>query len=678
MNYGAYLGLGRRFIPLVLAAAAVLVCTSANRFNPQWLAPSGQVKADQAMFGDQPLKVCALTFDDGPDAEYTAQVLGILDSYGIKATFFVIGKNVAEHPELVRALVRSGHEIGNHSYSHPDMSRQGQADRLSQLTSTNDALATLGIKPQWFRPPFGHYSRALVDQARSQGMETILWSVDTKDWTLPGAQTITQCALNQVCPGAVILMHSTNEQTVAALPAIIEGLAGRGYVFATMSQWRDLISGSAELQRQGLLEYPPGLNGPLSPMSDPFYTPYGADTGTPVAQIAQEAAATIADAEPAPAEPVSVEPPTAPAAEALSVYTNFASVAEMDSVLAGGRGQQLHSYPAQTVSIAAAPERMVKAMVQSQDAVEVQDTPVMPAGELLTLPEGEELVLPPTAPEQQLPPAPAEPDEEAPIHQQWPTLPLQVSDLVDMGNSATLWTPPAAISAAELLDHSAVARGELGLAEPRFYFLAMVADLERYTWVELATYVRLSRLSGMVLPSEHYFGSAPADAPYPWVFTPLSHTDRGAWVDLTVEDVADVMEVLRRGKRNVYVVVRPCNLHFFIAAHTWSEMDTNMSDFVLLRQATGGLSYDPDAQLPPDWTLPAGVEVGYFTNGTRDVLVIYSQSYRSVQVDIPPQLKHFSRMFIDVGGYLKIAPLGADHVTVDRSPAVLIYEYPSR
>jgi len=665
---GAYLGLGHRFLPLLLAALAVVVCTSANRFNPQWLAPSGQVKADQAMFGEQPLKVCALTFDDGPDAEYTARVLGILDSYGVKATFFVIGKSVNQYPELVRALVRSGHEIGNHSWSHPDMSRQGGAARLSQLTDTNEALATLGIQPQWFRPPFGHYNRALVDQARSQGMETILWSVDTKDWTLPGAHTITQRALRQVCPGAVILMHSTNGQTVEALPAIIEGLAGRGYVFATMSQWRDLISGDAELQRQGLLEYPPGLDGPLSPMSDPFYTPYGEESAAPVKQATA----------PPDAQPVPAESSAAPVAEALSVYTNFASLADLDSVLAGGRGQALHSYPAHAASIAAAPERMVKVMVQSQDAVEVQDTPVLPAGELPTLPEGEELVLPPTAPEQ-LPPAPeVEPVAQAPIHQQWPALPLQISDLVDMSNSATAWTPPAAISASHLLDHGAAARGEHGLAEPRFYFLAMVADLEHYTWVELATYVRLARLSGMVLPSEHYFGSAPADAAYPWVYAPLSHTDRGTWVDLTVEDVADVMEVLKRGKRSVYVVVRPCNLHFFIAAHTWSEMDTNMSDFVLLRQATGGLSYDPDAQLPPDWSLPDGVEVGYFTNGTRDVLVLYSQSYRPVEVTIPAQLSHFSRMYIDVGGYLKIAPLGSDRVTVDRSPAVLVYEYPPR
>jgi len=192
---------------------------------------------------DQP--VIALTFDDGPSS-YTAQVLDILARYQVKATFFVIGRNVEQYPDLARRIVAEGHAIGNHTYSHPlwaAMETSRHVERELDRAATAIQAAT-GIVPTLFRPPHGWRSPWMIRLARSKGYEVVTWSVSPDDWQRPPSQVIVERVLRQARPGAIILLHDGLEtkvgppvqNTVAALPTIIEELQARGYRFVTIPE----------------------------------------------------------------------------------------------------------------------------------------------------------------------------------------------------------------------------------------------------------------------------------------------------------------------------------------------------------------------------------------------------------------------------------------------------------
>ena len=225
---------------LLLVTLILLTCSS---IKPSWVVPGGTVSAIPGVLGNQSQKFCALTFDDGPDAKYTMQIMGILDSYGVKATFFVLGNQAQNRLDQVLALHNSGHEIANHSYSHPDFTKISTKQKRQELARLNGLLEPLGIRPKWFRPPYGAYNKTLLNIAASQGLETVLWTLDPKDWTRPGVDKIRRRVLSQTQSGEVVLLHSTNAQTVAALPGIIEGLRAAGFQFVTMSAWRKIVTG---------------------------------------------------------------------------------------------------------------------------------------------------------------------------------------------------------------------------------------------------------------------------------------------------------------------------------------------------------------------------------------------------------------------------------------------------
>jgi peptidoglycan/xylan/chitin deacetylase (PgdA/CDA1 family) len=177
----------------------------------------------------------ALTFDDGPDL-YTPQVLQVLGAFKVKATFYVMGRKVAAHPELVRAEVADGHLVENHSWSHPHMADLTAAEIDQQLTSTQRAIIAAGAPPPTlFRPPFGN-TNGLVDiAAHRMGLRVVRWSIDTNDWRGRASNDIAASVLDQVVPGAVVLMHdgvTNSAATVQALPVIIRGLRARGFCTA--------------------------------------------------------------------------------------------------------------------------------------------------------------------------------------------------------------------------------------------------------------------------------------------------------------------------------------------------------------------------------------------------------------------------------------------------------------
>jgi peptidoglycan/xylan/chitin deacetylase (PgdA/CDA1 family) len=183
----------------------------------------------------------ALTFDDGPTGPYTQQILDILDRYGVKATFFEIGSQVAAHPDISAEIIRRGHSIGNHTWSHVNLTKQSGGGMNDQLVSTQNAIAgATGTTPSCARPPGGNFNGAVGNAIAANNMRPAMWSIDTKDWQKPPAPTIVARAL-AVQPDGVILMHDgggDRSQTVAALPAIIEGLQARGLVMTRVCDGR--------------------------------------------------------------------------------------------------------------------------------------------------------------------------------------------------------------------------------------------------------------------------------------------------------------------------------------------------------------------------------------------------------------------------------------------------------
>ncbi|MEM6609600.1 MAG: polysaccharide deacetylase family protein [Pseudomonadota bacterium] len=183
-------------------------------------------------------RAVALTFDDGPHPTLTPQLLDILAAYGARATFYVIGRNAARYPDILRRIAAEGHEIGNHTWSHPSLFGLGDRAMLSELERTNAAVrAAVGFDPQNVRPPYGNmYPRQSQVVFDALGMTTVLWSIDPLDWQRPGAGVVANRILSASHAGAVVLSHDIHGPTVRAMPTVIEGLLAREYQLVQVSE----------------------------------------------------------------------------------------------------------------------------------------------------------------------------------------------------------------------------------------------------------------------------------------------------------------------------------------------------------------------------------------------------------------------------------------------------------
>lgn len=182
-------------------------------------------------------QVVSLTFDDGPGPQ-TSKVLDILDKYGIKATFCMIGQQVSSYPSVVQRIVNSGDQLCNHSYSHNEKMDTWTPPQINAEMQKASAAITkyAGVGPTFFRTPGGSFTQSIKDACFANKLTPLSWAVDTKDWTKPGVQAIVNNALSAVTPGAIILMHDAGgdrSQTLTALPTIISTLQSRGYTFTT-------------------------------------------------------------------------------------------------------------------------------------------------------------------------------------------------------------------------------------------------------------------------------------------------------------------------------------------------------------------------------------------------------------------------------------------------------------
>jgi peptidoglycan-N-acetylglucosamine deacetylase len=223
---------GVGLLSLFLSALAAGAQDSSPTQTPSSAKPATYAQARV----DQPY--IAMTFDDGPSAENTPRLLEMLKQRNIKATFFLIGQNVVSNPDLVRRILAEGHEIGNHSWTHPQLSKLSDDRVTAEITQTQDAIKDAsGFTPTLLRPPYGAITPRQREWIENRfGLNIILWSVDPFDWKRPGASVITQRILSQTRPGAIILSHDIHKQTVDAMPATLDALIAKGYKFATVSQ----------------------------------------------------------------------------------------------------------------------------------------------------------------------------------------------------------------------------------------------------------------------------------------------------------------------------------------------------------------------------------------------------------------------------------------------------------
>lgn len=183
-------------------------------------------------------RVIAMTFDDGPHQILTPQVLDILAARQIKASFFVIGNRVAQMPALVARIAQEGHEIGNHSWSHPHMGQMPDHAVLNQIDRTVDAVVTAtGHRPVLMRPPYGDFTMPQSRMVRlARNMPTIMWSVDPQDWRRPGGFAIADHIIRHAAPGSIVLAHDTVNDTIRNLPHALDALLVQGYRFVTISE----------------------------------------------------------------------------------------------------------------------------------------------------------------------------------------------------------------------------------------------------------------------------------------------------------------------------------------------------------------------------------------------------------------------------------------------------------
>jgi peptidoglycan/xylan/chitin deacetylase (PgdA/CDA1 family) len=184
----------------------------------------------------------AVTFDDGPHPTLTPALLDLLAQNEIRATFFCLGKRVERYPEITQRMISEQHEIGNHSWSHPDLATLPNDEVRSELQRTDSAiLRAAGMRPALLRPPYGALTEFQCKWiGREFGYRVILWNVDSLDWKEPGSDVIASRILSLANAGSIVLSHDIQPQTIAAMPEVLTVLLARGFKFLTVSELLNL------------------------------------------------------------------------------------------------------------------------------------------------------------------------------------------------------------------------------------------------------------------------------------------------------------------------------------------------------------------------------------------------------------------------------------------------------
>ena len=227
--------------PAVAAALAVALTLALTVTTYEHTSPrAARAKASGSVAGNvdcRKAKCVALSFDGGPSPT-TPKLLDILEQDGLHATFFVQGKgHIAKYPDILRRIADEGHEIGNHTWTHPRLTDLDEADARQELTRTQDAIERItGTRPVLMRHPEGRTNRKVAKTCRDLGLAQVLWSVTAKDYETTDSALITKRVLDQTHRDGIILLHDLHKGTVPAVPGILKALKQRGYTIVTVSQ----------------------------------------------------------------------------------------------------------------------------------------------------------------------------------------------------------------------------------------------------------------------------------------------------------------------------------------------------------------------------------------------------------------------------------------------------------
>ena len=228
--------------------AAALILWTVN--NPAIIGASATQRELPIYSVERDGKAVSLSFDAAWGNEDTGTLINILSSYGVKATFFVVGDWAEKYPDSVKALHDAGHEVMSHSSHHGHFSMMSAEEIAADLREANRKIAArTGVEPTLFRCPYGEYDDHVIQTVKSLGMTAIQWSVDSLDWKGIGADEICSRVLKRVEPGSIILFHNAAEHTPEALPRIIETLQSEGYTIVPVSEL--LLDGEYRIDHTG-------------------------------------------------------------------------------------------------------------------------------------------------------------------------------------------------------------------------------------------------------------------------------------------------------------------------------------------------------------------------------------------------------------------------------------------
>lgn len=191
--------------------------------------------------------LCAITFDDGP-SRHTDRLLDVLRVRGIRATFFMLGKAAERNPQTVRRVQEEGHELANHTYSHKNLRHMPYADQLAEIERVQAVLAAQGATSRFLRPPFGRYDPNTVKIVDKLGLKIALWSVDSHDWQHRATVEQLESVYGKNAQNGIMLFHDTHEQTVDAMPEILDALMAAQCRFVTVSEFMEYAENPALLE----------------------------------------------------------------------------------------------------------------------------------------------------------------------------------------------------------------------------------------------------------------------------------------------------------------------------------------------------------------------------------------------------------------------------------------------
>ncbi len=233
--------LNKSKLVLLLLPLVVIISVSCASGPKQVIAPEQNFSGCLIWHGDASGKNVYLTFDDGPTAEATGQILDILKKENVKATFFVLGKRAKRNPAVIRRIFAEGHDIGNHTFNHVGGLNVTIETIARELKDTDDAIkSACGVSPKFFRPPFGFFNWRYFMVAEKMGYRSVLWTIDAGDWNKLTTTEIESRLIPRIRGGYIVLLHDggpSREAVVEALPDIIKRLKAKGFRLEKLSRF---------------------------------------------------------------------------------------------------------------------------------------------------------------------------------------------------------------------------------------------------------------------------------------------------------------------------------------------------------------------------------------------------------------------------------------------------------